>query len=52
MISVLLIETLLERCSTAWLCRQQNPGPRAQQNAAITTEVHAVFDRHRGFYGA
>lgn len=36
----------------AWRQRQQNPGPRAQQNAAITTEVHAVFDRHRGFYGA
>jgi transposase InsO family protein len=36
----------------AWRQRQQNPGPRAQQNAAITTEVQAVFDRHRGFYGA
>jgi|GEM_PF-5244954 hypothetical protein len=51
-----LIEALSDSFSTAWLCRQlavarsgfyawrqrqQNPGPRAQQNAAITTEVQA-----------
>ena len=36
----------------AWRQRQQNPGPRAQENAAITTEVAAVFEQHRGFYGA
>ncbi|MCP9850756.1 transposase [Cyanobium sp. Morenito 9A2] len=62
-----LIEALCERFSIAWLCgqlgvarsgfyawrqRQQNPGPRAQENAAITTEVATVFEQHRGFYGA
>jgi len=62
-----LIETLSGRFSVAWLCkqlavarsgfyawrqRQQNPGPRAQENEAITAQVQAVFDRHRGFYGA
>jgi transposase InsO family protein len=36
----------------AWRQRQQNPGPRAQENAAITAQVQTVFDRHRGFYGA
>jgi transposase InsO family protein len=36
----------------AWRQRQHNPGPRAQENEAITTQVQAVFDRHRGFYGA
>ena len=62
-----LIEALSDRFSTAWLCkqlgvarsgfyawrqRQHNPGPRAQENEAITSQVQAVFDRHRGFYGA
>ena len=56
-----------DRFSVAWLCRQlgvarsgfyawrqrqQNPGPRAQENAAITAQVQTVFERHRGFYGA
>jgi putative transposase len=36
----------------AWRQRQQNPGPRAQENAVITAQVQAVFERHRGFYGA
>lgn len=36
----------------AWRQRQQNPGPRAQENAAITAQVQTVFERHRGFYGA
>ena len=36
----------------AWRQRQHNPGPRAQENAAITAQVQTVFDRHRGFYGA
>jgi len=36
----------------AWRQRQQNPGPRAQENAVITAQVLTVFDRHRGFYGA
>ena len=36
----------------AWRQRQHNPGPRAQENAAITAQLQAVFERHRGFYGA
>ena len=36
----------------AWRQRQQNPGPRAQENGVITAQVLTVFDRHRGFYGA
>ena len=36
----------------AWRQRQQNPGPRARENAVITAQVQAVFERHRGFYGA
>lgn len=36
----------------AWRQRQHNPGPRAQENAAITAQVQGVFDRRRGFYGA
>ena len=36
----------------AWRQRQQNPGPRAQESAAITAQVQTVFERHRGFYGA
>jgi len=62
-----LIEALSDRFATAWLCRQlgvarsgfyawrqrqQNPGPRARENPAITAQVQTVFDRHRGFYGA
>jgi transposase InsO family protein len=38
--------------SYAWRQRQQNPGRRAQGNEAITAQVQAGFDRHRGFYGA
>ena len=63
-----MIDSLSDRFSTAWLCRQQgvarsgfydwrqqrqhNPGPRAQENAAITAQIQTVFHRHRGFYGA
>ena len=62
-----LIDFLSDRFSSAWLCRQlgvarsgfydwrqrqHNPGPRAQENAAITAQLQAVFDRHRGFYRA
>ena len=62
-----LIDSLSDRFSTAWLCRQlgvarsgfydwrkrqQSPGPRAQENAAITAQIQTVFHRHRGFYGA
>jgi transposase InsO family protein len=36
----------------AWRQRQHNPGPRAQENAIITAQVQAVFERHRGIYGA
>jgi putative transposase len=36
----------------AWRQRQLNPGRRARENVAITAQVQAVFDRHRGFYGA
>jgi putative transposase len=36
----------------AWRQRQQNPGPRARENAVLSAKVQAVFDRHRGFYGA
>ena len=59
-----MIETLSGRFSVAWLCtqlavarsgfyawrqRQQNPGRRARENAAITTDVAAMFEQHRGF---
>ncbi|MEB3331513.1 MAG: IS3 family transposase [Synechococcaceae cyanobacterium] len=62
-----LIEALSDRFSTAWLCRQLgvarsgfyawrqrqlNPGRRVREDMAITAQVQAVFDRHRGFYGA
>ncbi|WP_255003152.1 IS3 family transposase [Cyanobium sp. HWJ4-Hawea] len=36
----------------AWRQRQQSPGPRVKENAAITAQVQEVFARHRGFYGA
>ena len=62
-----LIETLSDRFSSAWVCkqlglarsgfyprrqRQQSPSSRAQENEAITTQVQDVFDRHRSFSGA
>jgi putative transposase len=62
-----LIDSLSDRFSVAWLCRQlgvarsgfydsrqrqYNPSPRAQENAAITAQIQTVFQRHRGFYGA
>lgn len=62
-----LIKSLLDRFSVSWLCqqlavahsgfypwrqRQQNPGRRAQGNAALTVAVQAVFERHHDFYGA
>ncbi|MEA5475548.1 IS3 family transposase [Synechococcus sp. CCY9201] len=58
-----LIDELADRHSVAWLCRQlgvarsgfyawrqrqEAPGKRATENALIT----AVFQQHRGFYGA
>ena len=36
----------------AWRQRRLNPGRRAREDMAITAQVQAVFDRHRGFYGA
>jgi hypothetical protein len=36
----------------AWRQRRLNPGRRAREDLAITAQVQAVFDRHRGFYGA
>jgi len=36
----------------AWRQRRLNPGRRAREDMAITVQVQAVFDRHRGFYGA
>ena len=36
----------------AWLLRQQNPGCRPRENAVLTAKVKAVFERHRGYYGA
>ena len=62
-----MIGQLRDRFPIAWLCsqlgvarsgfyaaqqRQHNPGPRAQQNGAITAQVATVFEQHRGFYGA
>jgi putative transposase len=34
----------------AWRQRQEAPGKRAAENAAITAEITAVFQEHRGFY--
>jgi hypothetical protein len=31
----------------SWRQRQCNPGPRAQENAALTAQVQEVFERHR-----
>jgi putative transposase len=36
----------------AWRQRQEAPGQRAAENAAITAEITAVFQEHRGFYGS
>ncbi|MCP9784569.1 transposase [Cyanobium sp. WKJ7-Wakatipu] len=51
----------------AWLCRQLGvarsgfyvrrqrqdvPGKRAAENAAITAEIAVVLEEHRGFYGS
>ncbi len=36
----------------AWRQRQEAPGKRAAENAAITAEIKAVFQEHRGFYGS
>ena len=37
----------------AWKRRQQAPpGQRQAENAAITAEIQAVFQEHRGFYGS
>lgn len=36
----------------AWRQRQEAPGKRAAENAAITAEIQAVFQDHRGFYGS
>jgi transposase-like protein len=62
-----LISQLSDRFSLAWLCRQLgvarsgfyawlqrqlNPGPRSLENADLMVEVQAVFEQHRGFYGA
>ncbi len=36
----------------AWRQRQKAPGKRTAENAAITAEITAVFQAHRGFYGS
>jgi transposase InsO family protein len=36
----------------AWRQRQQNPCRRARENAVLSAQVQAVFERQRGFYGA
>ena len=36
----------------AWRQRQEAPGKRAAENAAITAEITALFQEHRGFYGS
>ena len=36
----------------AWPQRQQDPGPRALENAALMAQLEAVFKQHRGFYGS
>jgi hypothetical protein len=33
----------------AWRQRQEAPGKRAAENAAITAQITAVFQEHRGF---
>jgi len=63
-----LIDQLADQHPIAWLCRrlavtrsgyyawkrrQQAPlGQRQAENAAITAEIQAVFQEHRGFYGS
>lgn len=62
-----MIEILSDRFSVAWLCRQlgvarsgfyawrqrqKSPSCRALENVVLTVQVHAVFEQHRGFYGA
>ncbi len=59
-----LIDQLTGRHAVAWLCRQlgvtrsgfyawrqrqEAPGKQAAENAAITAEITAVFQEHRGF---
>jgi transposase-like protein len=61
------IEQLAEQHSVSWLCRQMGVarsgfyswrrrqealGERAAENAAITAEIVAVLQEHRGFYGS
>jgi len=36
----------------AWRQREQNPGPRARENALLSAQVQEVFERHPRFYGA
>jgi putative transposase len=36
----------------AWRKRHEAPGKRAAANARLTAEITAVFQQHRGFYGA
>ncbi len=36
----------------AWRQRKHNPGPWVQENAVITAQMQAVFERHRGLYGS
>ena len=36
----------------AWRQRQEVLGTRAAENAVITAEIEALFQEHRGFYGA
>jgi putative transposase len=63
-----LIDQLADQHPIAWLCRrlavtrsgyyawkrrqQAPPGQRQAENAAITAEIKAVFQEHRGFYGS
>jgi hypothetical protein len=40
------------RIFSGWRLRQDVPGKRAAGNAAITAEITAVFQEHRGFYAS
>jgi len=49
-----LCRQLSVACSgySAWRRRQKTPGRRQAENAVLTTEIQAVYEAHRGFYGS